>query len=239
MAHASSGSARRLCRTSLSAHRSVATLPFPRHDPTRIRWPDCQTVVLSAASTAPPHAALHGWLLNHRPVLQRNQSDVPLYNAAAADIMAEFDVPTIDLYSFVVRHCGGNPHYTACPVSRTCCYTGRTRLGLLSVAPESVALCSCKTLLRQIHVPRGTFVRIAVRVMPFRPTRARGHRGFRSRAMCTSSRLPTQRWRRSSTARSPTAPAAHTSCLEKDTSQPRLLLRMRCGGGGAAVVAFG
>ncbi len=55
-------------------------------------------------------------------VLQRNQSDVPLYNAAAADIMAEFDVPTIDLYTFVVKHCGGNPHYTACPVSRTCCY---------------------------------------------------------------------------------------------------------------------
>eukprot|EP01047_Picozoa_sp_COSAG01_P050639 COSAG01_NODE_5138_length_4460_cov_2.442559_2_plen_327_part_00 len=45
----------------------------------------------------------------------RNQSDVPLYNAAAADVMTEFDVPIIDLYSFALRHCGNNSHYTSCP----------------------------------------------------------------------------------------------------------------------------
>jgi hypothetical protein len=46
----------------------------------------------------------------------RNQSDVPLYNAAAATVMEQFpQIEVIDLYAFVVKACGGNPHYTACP----------------------------------------------------------------------------------------------------------------------------
>jgi len=45
----------------------------------------------------------------------RKQSDVPLYNAAAAEVMSSFKIPTIDLYSFVIKQCGNNPHYTSCP----------------------------------------------------------------------------------------------------------------------------
>lgn len=46
----------------------------------------------------------------------RNQSDVPKYNAVAAEVIAQFpEIVTIDLYAFVLQKCGGNPHYTSCP----------------------------------------------------------------------------------------------------------------------------
>ena len=46
----------------------------------------------------------------------RAQDDVPRYNAAAAAVMADFpDITVIDVYSFVVDLCGGDPRYTSCP----------------------------------------------------------------------------------------------------------------------------
>lgn len=48
----------------------------------------------------------------------RAQADVPLYNAAALKVLQEEKfkdrVKVIDLYAFVVKQCGGDPHYTSC-----------------------------------------------------------------------------------------------------------------------------
>lgn len=45
----------------------------------------------------------------------RPQGDVAIYNTAAKEIMDELRIPTIDLYAFVIEHCGGDEHYTTCP----------------------------------------------------------------------------------------------------------------------------
>lgn len=46
----------------------------------------------------------------------RNQSDVPLYNAAAAEVIGQFpDIKIVDAYSFMLKLCGGDPHYKSCP----------------------------------------------------------------------------------------------------------------------------
>ena len=48
----------------------------------------------------------------------RAQSDVPKYNAAALEVMKEpafvGKVKIIDLYAFVIKQCGGDPHYKSC-----------------------------------------------------------------------------------------------------------------------------
>lgn len=50
----------------------------------------------------------------------RAQDDVPLFNDAAASVMAEFpSITTIDVYTFILGLCGGDPHYLACPEYQT------------------------------------------------------------------------------------------------------------------------
>jgi lysophospholipase L1-like esterase len=44
----------------------------------------------------------------------RAQADVPLYNAAAKEVMDGAGIPIVDLYSFVIKNCGGDPHYKSC-----------------------------------------------------------------------------------------------------------------------------
>jgi lysophospholipase L1-like esterase len=43
----------------------------------------------------------------------RAQDDVPLYNAAAKEVMDAAGIPIIDVYAFVIQKCGG-AHYTSC-----------------------------------------------------------------------------------------------------------------------------
>jgi lysophospholipase L1-like esterase len=45
----------------------------------------------------------------------RKQADVPLYNAAAKEVMNDLMIPVIDVYAFVIQKCGGNESYTSCP----------------------------------------------------------------------------------------------------------------------------
>lgn len=45
----------------------------------------------------------------------RPQKDVAIYNKAAKEVMDELHIPIIDLYAFVIEHCGGDEHYTTCP----------------------------------------------------------------------------------------------------------------------------
>jgi len=45
----------------------------------------------------------------------RDQDDVPKYNVAAKEVMGDLNIPIIDVYSFVIEQCGGDPHYTTCP----------------------------------------------------------------------------------------------------------------------------
>ena len=37
------------------------------------------------------------------------------YNAAAQEVVDALGIPTIDMYGFVLKKCGGDPHYKACP----------------------------------------------------------------------------------------------------------------------------
>lgn len=43
-----------------------------------------------------------------------SQGDIPVYNAAAKEVMGKLNIPIVDLYSFVIEQCGGDEHYSSC-----------------------------------------------------------------------------------------------------------------------------